>query len=241
MAKVRALMSGAGSAPVLESLYATENGNYTPSQGVDGFDEVTVAVPAPVITTKNIIANGTYNAVDDGAVGYSSVTVNVAGAQALIMNRLPLSSDGANGDTFIYYDNVINVLLATTVNGGYNGGASVKCYVDGANILNATGNSPYNLDYDIKTGTITKYGHTFTVTITPPANSTSTLVITWAIDNVTVWTESIMYTGSNTSYGYGDQAEDHTETIIGSENKIVGIYYKQNNVWITVGDDINIT
>ena len=61
------------------------------------------------------------------------------------------------------------------------------------------------------------------------------------IHNVTVWTESIMYAESNTSYGYGDKAKDHTETIIGSENKIVGIYYKQNNVWITIGDDINIT
>lgn len=77
MAKVRALMSGAGQAPILESLYATENGNYTPSQGVDGFDDVTVAVPEPVIITKNIVANGTYNAVDDNATGYSTVNVNV--------------------------------------------------------------------------------------------------------------------------------------------------------------------
>lgn len=77
MAKVRALMSGTGTAPVLESLYATENGNYTPSQGVDGYDQVTVAVPEPVIITKNIVANGTYNAVDDNATGYSSVNVNV--------------------------------------------------------------------------------------------------------------------------------------------------------------------
>lgn len=78
MAQVRALMSGAGSAPVLESLYATENGNYTPSQGVDGYDQVTVAVPPPVIISKNITANGTYNATSDDADGYSSVYVNVS-------------------------------------------------------------------------------------------------------------------------------------------------------------------
>ena len=239
MAKVRAFTKAI--APVLDEIIITQNGVYTPPSNIDGYNKITAMFPIPVITTKNITANGTYNASDDGAQGYSSVNVNVTGAQALIMNRLPLSTDGANGDTFIYYNNEINVLLVTTVNGGYNGGAKVKCYVDGTKILDATGDSPYNLDYDIKTGSTTKYGHTFTVTITPPANSTSALVITWAIDNVTVWTESIMYTGSNTSYGYGDQAEDHTETITGSENKIAGIYYKQNNVWLTVGDDINIT
>ena len=32
---------------VLESLNATENGVYTPSEEADGFDEVTVAVPQP--------------------------------------------------------------------------------------------------------------------------------------------------------------------------------------------------
>ena len=239
MAKVRAFPKAIQ--PILDEIIITQNGVYTPPSDIDGYNKITAMFPIPIITTKNITANGTYNASDDGATGYSSVTVNVTGGQALIMNRAPLSGDGSNGDTFIYYDNEVDVLLATTVNGGFNGGASVKCYVNGINILDATGNSPYNLDYDIKTGSITKYGHTFTVTITPPANSTSALVITWAIDNVTVWTESIMYTGSNTSYGYGDQAEDHSETLTTSENVIVQIYYKQNNVWITVGDNINIT
>lgn len=240
MAKVRA-----GRSPIVAPLYATVNGTYyASSDNLDGYSsvEVDVQYDPPELPIKLIDTNGTYMASSEGHIGYAGVVVNVAaGAQALMMNRLPLSSDGSNGDTFIYYNNEVNVLLATTVDGGYNGGAKVKCYVDGVNILDATGNSPYNLDYDIKTGTITKYGHTFTVTITPPANSTSVLLITWAIDNVTVWTESIMYTGDNTSYGYGDQAEDHTETIIRSENKIAGIYYKQNNVWITIGDDINIT
>lgn len=102
MAKVRALMSGAGTSPVLESLYATENGEYTPPTGVDGFDNVTVAVPPPVIITKNIIANGTYNAIDDNATGYSSVTVNVPeGIPGIIIGSdLPSSNIGDNGDYY---------------------------------------------------------------------------------------------------------------------------------------------
>lgn len=35
---------------------------------------------APTLITKSITANGTYNAEDDSADGYSSVTVNVSGS-----------------------------------------------------------------------------------------------------------------------------------------------------------------
>lgn len=40
----------------------------------------TTPVEPPVLTIKNITENGTYNAEDDGADGYSMVTVNVAGS-----------------------------------------------------------------------------------------------------------------------------------------------------------------
>ena len=40
---------------------------------------VTGSATAPVLTTKSITANGTYNASSDSADGYSSVTVNVSG------------------------------------------------------------------------------------------------------------------------------------------------------------------
>ena len=156
MAKVRAFTKAIQ--PVLDEITITQNGVYTPPSDIDGYNKITAMFPIPIITTKNITANGTYNASDDGATGYSSVTVNVTGGQALIMNREPLSGDGSNGDTFIHYGTGADVVLVTTVNSGYNGGAKVKCYVDGTNILDATGDSPYNLDYDIKTGSTTKYG-----------------------------------------------------------------------------------
>lgn len=65
---------------VLESLSATQNGDYYPGIGVDGFDEVHVDVPSgSTLITKNITQNGTYNASSDNADGYSQVVVNVSG------------------------------------------------------------------------------------------------------------------------------------------------------------------
>ena len=52
----------------------TANGKHT----VNGYDRVNVSV-TPTLLTKNITANGTYNASSDSADGYSSVTVNVSG------------------------------------------------------------------------------------------------------------------------------------------------------------------
>lgn len=53
---------GGGSAPVLVELQVDENGEYSPEEGVDGFDYVNVQVPdhVPVLETLNVTANGTY-------------------------------------------------------------------------------------------------------------------------------------------------------------------------------------
>ena len=68
----------------------TNNGNYSiPANTITGINNVDVDVPSqePTLISKSITANDTYNATDDGADGYSSVSVDV-GAH---MNKLEVS------------------------------------------------------------------------------------------------------------------------------------------------------
>lgn len=62
----------------LDSLTVTANGQYAPSQGVDGFSDVTVNVPERIPVTESLSAteNGTYEPTE-GIDGYDRVTVNV--------------------------------------------------------------------------------------------------------------------------------------------------------------------
>lgn len=64
--------------PVLESLSVTENGVYEPSEGVDGYSDVTVAVPerVPVTESLSVTENGTYDPTE-GIDGYDRVVVDV--------------------------------------------------------------------------------------------------------------------------------------------------------------------
>lgn len=67
--------------PVLESLSVTENGNYLPSAGKDGFSSVSVNVEGgseAVVQSLTVTQNGTYNP-PSGVDGYAPVTVNVSG------------------------------------------------------------------------------------------------------------------------------------------------------------------
>lgn len=60
------------------TLPITANGNYDVKDYANA--EVNVPAPSPTLIEKSITANGTYNATDDGADGYSKVEVNVPSA-----------------------------------------------------------------------------------------------------------------------------------------------------------------
>ena len=63
--------------PVLETLNITDNGTYTPSSGVDGYNSVSVNVPKEHhnVTSKSITANGRYYS--DGNDVWNRVDVNL--------------------------------------------------------------------------------------------------------------------------------------------------------------------
>lgn len=64
--------------PVLQELNATENGEYLPPEGVDGFSPVNVNVPdiPPVVEELNVTENGVY-VPEAGVDGFSRVSVEV--------------------------------------------------------------------------------------------------------------------------------------------------------------------
>lgn len=110
--------SGGGSSkpPVLEELQITENGTYTPSTGVDGFNPVNVNVPIPTFTTEelSVTANGTYTPSTDG---YSKVEVNVPTPEPNLQTKsIEVVENGTqtisadNG-----YDGLSNVEVSTNV------------------------------------------------------------------------------------------------------------------------------
>jgi len=105
--------------------------------------------------------------------------------------------------------------LQTTVSGGYNGGAVISVKLDGTEVFNAVGNSPYNLVYSPTAGTFTADGETVNVSIVPPPTNTSRLTITFT--GYISRSLSVQHTGQNTSYGYNysDTYEFGTEPATG--------------------------
>ena len=82
-------------APVIEELNVTENGDYQAPAGVDGYSPVNVDVPdvPAVVESLSVTDNGTYEA-PEGVDGYSPVSVNVSMAPN---PEEPLSFDVSSG------------------------------------------------------------------------------------------------------------------------------------------------
>ena len=79
--------------PVLDSLSVTDNGTYTPSAGVDGYNSVSVNVQKEHhnVTSKSITANGTYNS--EGDEVWNEVSVNVPSREP-VLESLSVTDNG---------------------------------------------------------------------------------------------------------------------------------------------------
>lgn len=91
--------------PNLEVLNVTNNGNYLPSAGKEGFSEVNVNVSSPsyipIIQPLNIDHNGIYP-IPSGVDGFGPVTVNVSGSSSTLIGTDPPSNNIGNiGDYYI--------------------------------------------------------------------------------------------------------------------------------------------
>ena len=78
----------------LEPLTVTANGNYEPSQGVDGFSDVTVSVPEriPVTASLSVTQNGLYEPTE-GIDGYDRVSVSIP-ERIPVTERLTATTNG---------------------------------------------------------------------------------------------------------------------------------------------------
>lgn len=91
---------------VLEDLSVITNGTYTPPEGVDGYNNITVDVK-PNLSTLSVTANGTYIP-PTGTDGYNSVTVDVAGAILGPEGSTTITTNGTH-DVYNYAEAIVNV------------------------------------------------------------------------------------------------------------------------------------
>ena len=68
-------LAGEGGSAILSNITISQNGEYTPFPGTDGFDKVTVKV-LPNVKELKVEKNGTYNAADYSCDGFDPVIVN---------------------------------------------------------------------------------------------------------------------------------------------------------------------
>ena len=155
-----------------------DNGEYVASAPVSGFNPVVVDVEKdPVITPLTATANGTYY-IPEGVDGFGPVIVDVP---------YPLYR------------------FTVSISGGYNGGAILTVTYRGNEIYRAIGSSPYNLSYTPPSYSGVLDSRELSIVPYIPANTSRlTVTISYGDQQGSV---SFLHTGTNSSYGYGDQSD----------------------------------
>ena len=173
--------AGEGTSPVaVEQLNVTENGTY--SETGKAYSPVIVDVPAPTLITKTITENGTYNASEDNADGYSQVTVNVP----------YMEKKSASGDIASFSDGAGYPFLKVKANinpvqdlHGYDypwvGGAG-KNKINAPNITLADAGDIYNGAVNLAAGTYTLSSSNTTTSVTVEGVS-GTMPLTFTLAN----------------------------------------------------------
>ena len=79
---VRTNLIAVGDKPAkLAKLNVTDNGTYTPTYPIEGYDEVEVTVPGDILNPIEVTENGTYYPSDYDSDGFSLVIVNLPQAE----------------------------------------------------------------------------------------------------------------------------------------------------------------
>ena len=95
----KAVVDVPSQAPVLGGISIYSNGTYTPEQGMDGFDNVLVAVPSTTLDNLSVTENGTYT--PTGGHGFGVVTVNVAGSGYKTIEHEQVATFADGTDNFL--------------------------------------------------------------------------------------------------------------------------------------------
>lgn len=110
----------------------------SPTQGVRKYKASNFIGGEPTLTTKSITANGTYEAVDDNAQGYSEVTVNVSDVGGTLPDGYSIKVDAndmyilghASSMSAYFVNNMIRIV--------WGGGSDIANSVNGQILLNNT-------------------------------------------------------------------------------------------------------
>ena len=169
MSKVTVNVNVPDTPAVVEELNVTENGEYTPGDGVDGFSKVTVNVPSSgggsepdfrdlyqrveYITTAE---EETYPYIITDFYGDNDSGMEVVAAFPVLQDRVPMGSREDSGTTRFY---CVYPLSANSIYYGFNTGSTVSCplkvntiYRCQTNFLNSRLANVYDEDGDRKGG-----------------------------------------------------------------------------------------